>query len=261
MCIAYLALATDPQWPLFIAANRDEFHQRPTRAAAPWPDYPHIIGGLDLQAGGTWFAVSTQGRFALLTNFRDMFPATGLEKSRGELPKQFLIQTLSAQDYIQQVAEQGHLYQGFNLIVGQWHAQKAEFECYYYSNRNDTQPQALAPGNYVLSNHLLNTPWPKSQRLCERLQHYLSAQTPASISEVYAILRDEQKAEDHLLPQTGLSLERERLLSSPFIISPDYGTRSSTVWQVSQSGHSFFHECSYNPQGKETERHSWPLLL
>lgn len=262
MCIAYIALNTHPQLPLFIAANRDESHARPTRPTAPWPDAPSIIGGQDLVAGGTWFAVQHEGRFALLTNYRDMLPATGLERSRGALCKDFLLATeLSAQDYMHQLANQADNYQGFNLIVGEWHAAQAQFSCYYYSNRSNTEPIALAPGHYILSNHLLNTPWPKSQRLLQQLKHLVTHQPIKSIDEVYRALRDEQKAADHELPETGLDRHRERLVSSPFIISPDYGTRSSSVWTVNQSGQSFLHECSYNSHGIETERHSWPLFF
>lgn len=262
MCIAYLAVATSPEWPLFIAANRDESHTRPTRPAAPWPEAPEVIGGKDLEAGGTWFAVQKQGRFALLTNYRDMLPATGLEMSRGHLCKDFLIHTdLSAHDYIHQVAQRRHLYQGFNLIVGQWHSQEKQFTCYYYSNRSPAEPMALAPGHYVVSNHLLNTPWPKSKRLLDGLQRHVQQQRFMDVDAAYTLLRDEHKADDHKLPETGLDLERERLLSSPFIVSEQYGTRSSSVWAVSQSAHSFLHECSYDVLGNETERHSWPVFF
>lgn len=262
MCIAYLAVATSSEWPLFIAANRDEFHARPTLPTAPWSDAPDVIGGKDLQAGGTWFAVQKQGRFALLTNFRDMLPATGLEISRGNLCKDFLLNPhLSAQDYLQQVANQGHLYQGFNLIIGQWQPEQKQFSCYYYSNRSQQDPVALAPGHYVVSNHLLNTPWPKSQRLLSALQTHVERQHAMDADAAFTLLRDEHKADDHTLPATGLDLERERLLSSPFIVSNEYGTRSSSVWAVAQTGHSFLHECSYDVDGQETQRHSWPIFF
>lgn len=262
MCIAYLALGTDPSLPLLIAANRDEFHARPTRACAPWQKNPHIIGGVDLEAGGTWFAINQNGRFALVTNYRDLKAPSGLEKSRGALCSHFLENPdISAYDYLQQIAQDKDNYQGFNLLIGQWHSDSHHFNCYYYSNRNGKDPIQLAPGHYVLSNHLLNTPWPKSQRLLEQLELVVHNQQTSDIDAIYTILQDEQKATDHELPETGLDLERERLLSSPFIVSPHYGTRSSAIWTVAKNGYSFFHECSYNPQGIETERHSWPVLL
>ncbi|MEZ2742236.1 NRDE family protein [Paenalcaligenes hominis] len=262
MCIAYLALATDPQWPLFIAANRDEFHARPTRAAAPWPHQPTTYGGVDLQAGGTWFAVNQTGRFALLTNHRNLLlPQPVSPLSRGLLCKDFVEQTISPAAYLQQVAQQGQHYAGFNLIVGQWQSDQQQFECLYYSNHLQQPPVALAPGHYVLSNGFLNTPWPKSERLRQQLTGLLHTSSPTETDKIYDILRDSVAAPSHLLPQTGLSLEREQLLSSPFIISPDYGTRSSSVWAVAQHGHSILHECSYNSRGIETERHSWPIPL
>ncbi|WP_269902132.1 NRDE family protein [Paenalcaligenes faecalis] len=261
MCIAYLALAADPQWPLFIAANRDEFHARPTLACAPWKENPDIIGGRDLQAGGTWFAVHRRGRFALLTNYRDLLPATGKEKSRGALCKDFLMDSsCSAHDYLQRIAQQKDQYQGFNLIVGEWNPDHARFDCYYFSNRSQLDPIRLSPGHYILSNHLLNTPWPKSTRLQNGLQKLVETQDSICVDDAYALLRDQTKAPEHLLPNTGLHPDREQLLSSPFIVSPDYGTRSSSVWLHSQSGHGFLHECSYNAEGEETERHSWPVF-
>lgn len=262
MCIAYLALGIDQNWPLLIAANRDEFHARPTRATAPWPDAPTVLGGQDLRGGGTWFAVNQQGRFALLTNYRDLAPPTGNEPSRGGLCGDFLLSdSISAQEYINSVAQKGQNYQGFNLIIGQWQTESRQFLCYYYSNRSQQPPERLAPGHYVLSNHLLNTAWPKSTRLGAGLKKLVETQQFTDADNTYALLRDEQKAADHILPSTGLELERERLLSSPFIISPEYGTRSSSIWCVGQNGHSMLHECQYNPQGLETERHSWPLVF
>lgn len=263
MCIAYLAVGVDPNWPLFIAANRDEAHARPTRAAAPWPKNPEIIGGQDLEAGGTWFAVQRHGRFALLTNYRDMQPVTGLERSRGALCTDFLnaVPTLSAQDYMHRVSQQADQYQGFNLIIGQWQAKTKQFECYYYSNRSDMPPRNLPAGHYVVSNHLLNTPWPKSQRLQQHLKQHVQAQQFMDVDAAYHLLRDEQKAPLAKLPNTGLETKIELLVSSPFIINSTYGTRSSAVWAVDNSGYSVFNECSYNAMGVETERHSWPLTF
>lgn len=262
MCIAYLALATDPQWPLFIAANRDEAHARPTRPAAPWPNQPDIYGGLDLEAGGTWFAIHKNGRFALLTNHRNLRLASPEKpRSRGFLCKDFVESQMTPSTYLEQIQSQAKQYAGFNLIVGQWHTDLARFECYYYSNQLSQPPQALAPGYYVLSNDFLNTPWPKSQRLADRLTHHLQSGGFKESEEVFTILKDNTPAPDHLLPDTGLDLARERLVSSPFIISPEYGTRSSSIWAVDKNGRSILHECSYNPEGIETQRHSWPLSL
>lgn len=262
MCIAYLALATDPKWPLFIAANRDEQHSRPTRPAGPWPTQPAIYGGLDLKAGGTWFAIHQNGRFALLTNHRNLHhPLPPAPRSRGFLCKDFVENHLSPLAYLSDLQSESTHYAGFNLIVGQWQAQQSQWECYYFSNQLNQAPQRLQPGHYVLSNYFLNTPWPKSQRLAQNLSHYIQTNSPTDSSAIFQILKDGTLAPEHLLPQTGLSLEQELLLSSPFIVSPEYGTRSSSSWAVDVNGHSILHECSYNSEGLETERHSWPLKI
>ena len=262
MCIAYLALATDSKWPLIIAANRDEQHTRPTRPAGPWPEQPAIYGGLDLEAGGTWFAIHQHGRFALLTNHRNLSHALPLmPRSRGFLCKDFVENQVSPLAYLSALQSESEHYAGFNLIVGQWQAQQAKWECYYFSNHLKQAPQQLHPGHYVLSNHFLNTPWPKSQRLAENLTNYVQTCSPTNSSAIFQILQDKTLAPAHLLPQTGLSLEQELLLSSPFIVSPAYGTRSSSVWAVDINGRSVLHECSYNSEGLETERHSWPINI
>lgn len=262
MCIAYLALATDPQWPIFIAANRDEFHARPTRPLTPWRNQSHIYAGLDLEAGGTWFAISKKGRFALLTNHRNLSQEPFIaQRSRGFLCKEFVESTATPADYMHTVQAQASLYAGFNLIVGQWISSLSQFSCYYFSNQLSQAPQTLTAGYYVLSNHFLNTPWPKSQRLAENLTQHLRSGSPKDNETIFQLLKDNTVAPEHLLPRTGLNLERERLLSSPFIISSEYGTRSSSIWAVDQNGGSIVHECSYNIEGVETERHSWPIRL
>lgn len=263
MCIAYLAIGVDPRWPLFVAANRDESHARPTRSAAPWLETPEIIGGQDKEAGGTWFAVHHQGRFALLTNYRDRRPATGLERSRGALCTDYLIapDSTSPKDYMNAVSQAAEQYQGFNLIIGQWQPETRQFDCYYYSNRSERPPVTLVAGHYVVSNHLLNTPWPKSQRLQQNLQQHVAQERLMDVDAAYQLLRDEQKAPLAKLPNTGLDTQTELLISSPFIINSSYGTRSSAVWAVDSSGYSVFNECSYTPQGVETERHSWPIMF
>jgi uncharacterized protein with NRDE domain len=254
MCIAYLALNAHPDWPLFIAANRDEFHARPTQTAAPWDTHSHVIAGIDEVAGGTWLGATRSGRFALLTNFRDL-RLQGPENpvSRGELVKNFLTSNQPAHTYAQTVATQGHLYQGFNLIVGEG------AQATYIGNQtaNPHKIQLLLPGRYVLSNHLLDTDWPKTERLRALLDHFPIEHLERSINQVFDLLKDTTPAPDHLLPDTGLDLERERLLSSPFIISPNYGTRCSSVIAIHRNGRAIFSELTYNPQGQETERHDW----
>ena len=161
MCL--IALNWDPEsnHPLIMVANRDEFYQRPARKAHFWPQDSAIFGGIDLQAGGTWLAFSQKGRFATITNYREL--DTSGERSRGELTSQFLTTRLTAQDYLKDIHNRNQKYAGFNLLLGD------ETGLWYYSNRENIIRQ-LEPGLYGLSNGLLNTPWPKVRRLKKLLK-------------------------------------------------------------------------------------------
>lgn len=257
MCIAYLAIQTDPDWPLFIAANRDEFHARPTKPAAPWSRRADIISGIDLQAKGTWLGITRHGRYAFLTNFREPGSTKVDAPSRGQLASQYLEGQLTPQDYALQIQDTVQDYNGFNLIVG-----NLDGACYIGNHLPaGQQVRELGAGRYVLSNHLLDTPWPKAKRLRRALDKYPENSIMYSLESVYKILKDGTKAADKDLPATGLSIERERLLSSPFIISPDYGTRSSTIVAVHATGHGILSEITYGPDGQQTERHDWPFVV
>ncbi|MGE4370161.1 MAG: NRDE family protein [Burkholderiaceae bacterium] len=266
MCIAYLAVNAHAEWPLFIAANRDEFHARPAQPAGFWPHAPAVIAGIDDQGGGTWLGLTRTGRFALITNYRDPHRQQADAPSRGDLAREFLQGGDTAAAYAHQVAEQAGRYNGFNLILGECAPDgsplRTAVRAFYVSNRAmPDHAQPLASGRHVVSNHLLNTPWPKAQRLRAALDALPLHDLPAMAPDIFAILRDDTPADDHALPSTGLSLERERLLSSPFIVSPNYGTRCSTLVAVHRSGRAFFSELTYNPQGEPTERNDWPFHL
>ena len=254
MCIAYIAIAAHPDWPVFIAANRDEYHDRPARAARPWPDHPQVIAGIDEQANGTWLGVTTSGRFALITNFRDPSHKLANPPSRGALTRHFLTTTEPAHDYAVAVSRRAHTFNGFNLILGDTHG------VFYVGNRQEPcLPVRLEAGRHVVSNHLLNTPWPKAQRLRQALDAYPQAALFDNLDPVFELLKDATPAPDHTLPSTGVSLEMERLLSSPFIISPGYGTRCSTIVAIHASGRAIFSETSYDPSGTAIRRHDWPF--
>ncbi len=257
MCIAYLALGSHPDWPIFIAANRDEFHKRACLPAAPWASHPDVIAGIDCQGRGTWLGISSrQGRFALLTNYRDPASAMNGAPSRGELVSQYLTGQESPESYASRVHETAAAYNGFNLIAGSLAAVS------YVGNRTgQSRPRALEPGRYIISNHLLNTPWPKAERLRLALDLYPLEDLEHSLTPIFDALKDNTRADDPVLPKTGLTLERERLLSSPFIISPDYGTRCSTVIAVHASGRAIFSEASYDASGILVERHDWPFSI
>lgn len=256
MCLAYLAIAAHPDWPLFIAANRDEFHARSCLAASPWANHPDVIAGIDLQGQGTWLGITKQGRFALLTNYRDPSSVVAGAPSRGELTTRYLVGDEQPEAYALNVHRQSARYNGFNLIVG-----KLATASYVGNRSSQTTPQKLAPGRYSISNHLLDTPWPKAERLRQALDQHPIEDLNRSLAPVFDLLKDNTQADDMLLPKTGLTMDRERLLSSPFIISPDYGTRCSTVIAVHASGRALLSEISYDPSGEPTERHDWPFFI
>lgn len=218
MCVIFLAWQADPRWPLVAAANRDEFHGRPTEAAR-WRD--DIFCGLDLRAGGTWLGIHRSGRFAAVTNFRDgdVAPAP---RSRGDLPLSFLQGTASPQAYAEQVARDGDQYGGFNLLVG-------DRDSLWHLNNRGAAPQPLAPGIHGLCNGQLDEPWPKVVRGTQALTQVLAEGGDAQA--LAALLQDRHQPDDAALPATGVALEVERMVAPIFINAPHYGTRaSSLVW-------------------------------
>lgn len=238
MCLIVVGWRVHPKFPLVVAANRDEFYARPTAAAARWSDAPEIIGGRDLEAGGTWLGVTARGRFAAVTNVREPGVAPG-QISRGELTRNFLLGEQSAANYLAALDQRA--YSGFNLLLGDGQA------LCYGSNRGPVV-QKLAPGVYGLSNHLLDSPWPK----LITARHKFSAALPGlpATEQFFSLLDDEEIVPDDELPNTGVALEWERRLSAIFVRSPDYGTRASTVVTVDTSGALFFEERSFGQNGQ-----------
>lgn len=238
MCLILLAWRAHPGYPLVVAANRDEFFARPTAPAAFWDDAPQILAGRDLEAGGTWLGVTRNGRFAALTNYRDPVRNKAGAPSRGELVSRFLAGEQSAPEYLRQLESMADRYSGFNLVFGD----SGGLWC--FSNCGEGERE-LPPGVYGLSNHLLDSPWPKVARGKSALAKALQAlpdQAP-----LFALLRDDRIAADDELPRTGVSLEWERLLSAAFVRSPTYGTRSSTVVQFDEAGRLRFTEQTFLP--------------
>lgn len=240
MCLITFAWDPNAEFPLLLSANRDEFYQRPTAAAHFWTEQPHILAGKDLKEGGTWLGVNRRGQFAALTNYRDGKNNSSGRYSRGKLVEQYLNQGIDPLAYLTQVEQQKEDYQGFNLIVG--NSDKVA----YFSNRHSQPPELLEAGIYGLSNHLLNTPWPKVEKAISKMQHQ-----PSEIKDLLTLLNDEEKAAEHLLPDTGIPKEWESLLSSQFIISPAYGTRCSTALRLHRNGHVDFSETSFDEKGQE----------
>jgi uncharacterized protein with NRDE domain len=227
MCVILFSYRTDPRYRLAVAANRDEFHQRPSLPLGFWRDAPGVLAGRDVTGGGTWIGVSRTGRLAALTNYREphVVPRPGAP-SRGLLTRDFLTGTASAARYLESLAPDADRFPGFSLIVFDGS------ELAILSNRG-AGPATLAPGVYGLSNHLLDTPWPKVSRGRDRLAAALSAGGDP-VPAMFDILADRSFAADDELPNTGLTPEQERALSPLFVTGELYGTRSSTVFLVGE---------------------------
>jgi len=222
MCFILLAYNVHPQYPLIVAANRDEFYRRPTAPIHYWEDDPTVLAGRDLEKMGTWMGVTTSGRFAALTNYRNPKEVTTGKQSRGELVADALKYDGDLKEYMQGLAKRQQQYPGYNLLAGD------AKELYYYSNIGQ-ELQKLEPGIYGVSNHLLNTEWPKVERGKEGLSQIITGARENLVEELMVLLQHADPAQDEFLPNTGVSLEWERLLSPLFIQSEHYGTRSSTV--------------------------------
>ncbi len=221
MCLIFISINNHPTYKLIIAANRDEFYNRKTAAADFWEDKPQILGGRDLEACGTWMAMTKTGRIGMITNYRDPQNINPSAPSRGELVSNYLENGAQGLSYLNSIESKAKEYNGFNLIVG------TQDELWYFSNYKNGIDK-LEPGLYGLSNHLLETPWPKIIRGKKKLAPLLKERI-IDAKNVFEILYDAQQAMDENLPNTGIGLEKERMLSSMFIKSPNYGSRCSTV--------------------------------
>jgi Uncharacterized conserved protein len=242
MCVVAFAWNTHPRWRLVLAGNRDEFHARPSAALAAWEDAPGVYAGRDLEGGGTWLGVDVRGRCALVTNVRDpRAPQDG--RSRGLLASDYLRGGEGAEAYAQALAPQAAAFRPFNLLLFDAQA------CCWLSNH----PQRLArpvDGVHVLSNGQLDAPWPKALALGVSLAEWLEG-TPedTSFRLLFAALADDTPWPDVYLPDTGIGLERERLLSPAFIRGREYGTRASTVVALDRAGGGIVEERRWGPDG------------
>jgi len=222
MCLILLGLNSHPDYKLILAGNRDEYYNRPTAEAAFWDESPYLLAGKDLQGGGTWFGITKAGRLAAISNYRDPKYDKKDAPSRGRLVSSFLLGNDSPASYLDGITGEAGRYNGFNLIIG------LKDRLFWCSNRGKGINE-LGPGIYGLSNHLLDTPWPKVIRGKSEFAGLISRSVLPGPDEFFNMLTDRSVALDKDLPDTGVGLERERMLSPIFITSPDYGTRSSTL--------------------------------
>lgn len=242
MCLIAIAYNVHPDLPLIVLANRDEFYERSTAPAAFYPEHPGVYAGRDLVAGGTWMGVAQHGRFAALTNFRDPTLHFDGALSRGKIVDGFLEGTMDATAYIEQIRPHRHRYNPFSLIVGD------ATSLLVYSSVND-QLTYLTPGIYALSNHLLDTPWPKVVRARQILAEHVLSRGIDPEAMIYG-MQDPTRFDPKFLPATGISNEFEHALSALFIHSPTYGTRSTALLLYGRYGDVGYWELTYDTDGQ-----------
>jgi uncharacterized protein with NRDE domain len=240
MCLIAFALDCHPRYGLVLVANRDEFRDRETAPAGFWADAPHVLAGRDKQAGGTWLGMTTDGKLAAVTNYRDARQQVVDPTSRGSLVADYLREPgMIPADVTAHLQQSGNRYDGFNLLYGTWR------ELHYFTNRGGSSGP-VPPGIHALSNHLLDTRWPKALCARERLSSTLQQKEPTA-DELFLVLADPVPFVAETLPDTGIGPERERFLSPLFIAGDSYGTRSTTVIMVDRDG-----EVTFAEQGHDT---------
>jgi len=253
MCLIAFAWRSHPRYHLVVAANRDEYFGRPAAPAGFWDDHPNVLAGRDLEAGGTWLGITLDGRFAALTNYRNPADKKTGAPSRGALVADFLTGRTGSEEYVRLVEKRAADYNGFSLLVGDVGSM------FFFSNRSDRATR-VAPGVHGLSNHLLDTPWPKVEKAKAGFAALLDA--PFDSEAAFGLLNDTERASGGELPSTGVSLELEERLSAIRILAVGrYGTRCSTALCFSQDGRIEFHERSYNEAGGVSGTISYRLTL
>jgi uncharacterized protein with NRDE domain len=242
MCLVALAWKVHPRWRLVLAGNRDEFHARPTAPLAQWADAPTLMAGRDLQSGGTWAGADATGRVAVVTNVRDPAIQIPGAPSRGQLAAGFLQSPDSADHRATGLLVAAEVFAPFNLLLAD------AGDCEYVSNYPTPRRVTLAPGLHGVSNGDLDEPWPKTVALKQRLAVWLATDAD-DVSPLWQALADETPAPDDRLPDTGVGIELERVLSPAFIRGDRYGTRASTLIAIDHAGHGWISERRFGPEG------------
>ncbi|OVA19577.1 Protein of unknown function DUF833 [Macleaya cordata] len=254
MCIAVFIWLAHPLYPFLLLLNRDEYHNRPTKAISWWED-GEILGGRDEVAGGTWLACTRRGRLAFITNVLESL-SLPVAKSRGDLPVRFLKSKKSPMEFAEEVIKEADQYNGFNLILTDLHSKTM----IYVSNRPKGEPisiQEVSPGIHVLSNAKLDSPWPKARRLSqnfkELLGRYGEKEVPVK-DMVEELMKDTVKADDESKLPKVCSPDWEFKLSSVFVEAETplgcFGTRSTAAVSVKANGEVSFYE-------KHLEKEAW----
>jgi uncharacterized protein with NRDE domain len=250
MCLLVLAWQAHPRYRLVVAANRDEFHERPAAPMAPWPAPEQILAGRDLRAGGTWLGLDRARRFGVVTNFRDRQRPRRSAPSRGRLVPDFLRGEAGAASYLASLETDAPGYSGFNLLLADGTS------LWYASNRAERFARALEPGVYGLSNELLDTPWPKLRRVRASFEQWLAG-PDGTATQLFDLLNDRTRAPD--------AAPAEQALSAPFVLDATYGTRCSTVLLLQASGAAYLAERRFDSRGEQSGQaeyelnpHAWP---
>ncbi|MFT4823517.1 MAG: hypothetical protein ACI9DH_001452 [Halioglobus sp.] len=253
MCLLIFAHRINPKYPLLVAANRDEFYERPTRSSRFWSEHPDLLAGKDENLGGTWMGATKDGKFAAVTNFRDPQALPSYPRSRGELPLNYLAGQTSPKQYLRKISDEADQYAGFNLLIGDPQG------LWYFCNQSTTQGQSLAearelqPGIYGLSNAHLDTPWPKVALGKQRLEQLLLSSDDIGHDHLQQLVSDPSPAPPAQLDRLGMNSALEQMLSAQFISAQDYGTRSTTTLWSHTSGETSWREISYNSMGQIVE--------
>lgn len=239
MCLINFQLNDHEKYKLILAANRDEEYHRPTEPARFWDDNKNILAGRDLRGTGTWLGITRNGRIAALTNIRnrDELLKTN-QKTRGLLVSEFLQKESEPMEYLRNISSEADEYSGFNLIVG-------DSDSLYYLNNYEKEIVSVEDGIHGLSNHHLDTPWPKVIKGKASLSE-ITSQKEFNMESLFKLLKNQDTAVPENLPDTGLSKDLEEKLSSLFIDTENYGTRCSTVLLIDKSNNVEFIERTYD---------------
>ncbi len=246
MCLLIFAHQVSPLYPLLVAANRDEFHARPTAVSDFWVEYPDLFAGKDLEQGGTWMGATRGGRFAAITNYRDPAPTVIAPRSRGELPLNYLTGPDTPKSFLDKLAPRASSYAGFSLLIGN------RSELWYFTNSDTLNPRCLPPGVYGLSNASLDTPWPKVERGKAQMQQLLRNDS-IDHETLFDVVADRRLAEQGTVRDQNPGDSMEATLSAQFIVTEHYGTRSSTTMWRDAQGLISWREESFNAQGAKRE--------